>query len=195
MYGYKEIDKYEIGTDMNTILFVSAGRPEKNLVRTILALNKFVNESGNTSLKLKCVGIDAKEKEHIRQRLGLDPQFFDKHVEFLGYVQLDELNRLYSSCRFLAFTSKSEGFGLPVLEALLHNKPVLASNRSSIPEVVGACAVYVNPFDEKSICEGLHRLMDDSSYNYYIKMIMRKKKQILDRISLDTELLVHEILG
>lgn len=194
VYGYESGAEVEVNKAEDYLLFVSAGRPEKNLIRTLIAFEKYVNKSCNKKIKLKCVGISVEMKERLREKLRIDANIWSDQIEFLGYVPLEVLNDLYRKCRFLVFTSKNEGFGLPVLEATLYNKPVLASNISSIPEVIGATAVYVNPFDVNSICDGINKLMDDNFYNYNLEIIKKKRRQIIERIDLDTELLIHEIL-
>lgn len=82
---------------------------------------------------------------------------------FTGYVAQDDLPALYSGAAVFAYPSLYEGFGLPPLEAMASGVPVVTSNNSSIPEVVGDAGVLVDPQDPSSIAEGLFRLMSQES--------------------------------
>jgi alpha-1,3-rhamnosyl/mannosyltransferase len=81
----------------------------------------------------------------------------------LGYVSDEELNELYRRCAVFCYPSLGEGFGLPVLEAMALGAPVVTSNISSLPEVGGDAAEYVDPFADDSIAAGLHRVLTDGT--------------------------------
>jgi glycosyltransferase involved in cell wall biosynthesis len=83
-------------------------------------------------------------------------------VRLLGYVPEGDLPALYAAAEVFAFPSFWEGFGLPVLEAMACNTPVVTSNTSSLPEVAGGAAVLVDPDSPESIESGLLEvLLDD----------------------------------
>lgn len=84
-------------------------------------------------------------------------------VHFTGHVADRHLPALYSGALAFAFVSIYEGFGLPLLEAMAANVPVLAGNRSAVPEVVGDAGLLVDPLDVESIADGLFRLIEDAS--------------------------------
>src|SRR5205823_13487978 len=79
----------------------------------------------------------------------------------LGYVSDEELVELYRRCAVFCYPSLGEGFGLPVLEAMALGAPVVTSGISSLPEVGGDAAEYVDPFDVESIAAGLRRVLSD----------------------------------
>ena len=191
IYNYKE----KSGQCEDYLLFVSAGRPEKNLIRALLAFEMYVKKSENKTIKLKCVGISKELQLKLKSKLRLDDEICDNQVDFYDYVSHDELDDLYANCKFLLFVSKSEGFGLPVLEAALKCKPVLASNRTSIPEVIGAAGVYVDPYNIQSICNGIEFLMDDNVYKEQVSFISEKKEILKRQIELDSKIFVREILS
>ena len=83
-------------------------------------------------------------------------------VVFAGYVDPDELQALFEACRGLIFPSLYEGFGMPVLEAMAHEKPVLCSNVTSLPEVAGDAAIYFDPTDAREIAAAIEALADEA---------------------------------
>ena len=85
------------------------------------------------------------------------------HVLFIGEVSDADLATIYRQAVALLYPSIYEGFGLPILEAMTSGCPVLTSNVSSMPEVAGDAAHYVNPFSIQSIADGL-QAMSDASY-------------------------------
>ncbi|HEX3672357.1 MAG TPA: glycosyltransferase family 1 protein [Candidatus Cybelea sp.] len=82
----------------------------------------------------------------------------------LGYVDDDTLAALYRGCSLLAFPSRYEGFGLPVLEAMSYGAPVVASNASSVPEAGGDAACYVAPDDSAALAGAILRVANDAPY-------------------------------
>ena len=85
------------------------------------------------------------------------------HARFTGFVDDADLPALYSAASLLAYVSLYEGFGLPVLEAMACGTPVIGSNVSSIPEVVGDAGLLVDPLDVDAIAAGLIGLLKDAS--------------------------------
>jgi glycosyltransferase involved in cell wall biosynthesis len=90
-------------------------------------------------------------------------------VRFLGFVPIDVLRVFYDAAKVFVFPSLYEGFGLPPLEAMAHGTPVLASNTSSLPEVVGNAAVMVNPENVFEIMHALHRVLLDQTLREKMK--------------------------
>jgi glycosyltransferase involved in cell wall biosynthesis len=78
-------------------------------------------------------------------------------------VSAAELEALYERASIFAFPSLDEGFGMPVLEAMAHQVPVITSNVSALPEVAGDAALLVNPADTEALSEALTRLASDES--------------------------------
>ena len=87
----------------------------------------------------------------------------DKHVRFFGFQPAATLVAFYRLARVFVFPSLYEGFGLPPLEAMANLTPVVTSNLSSMPEVVGDAALLVDPYDSHSIAEGLGRALTDET--------------------------------
>jgi alpha-1,3-rhamnosyl/mannosyltransferase len=83
-------------------------------------------------------------------------------VRPLGYVTNTELRNLYAGAVMLVYPSIYEGFGLPALEAMASGIPVITSNRSSLPEVVGDVGITLDPADQLGLAEAMRRLAEDS---------------------------------
>jgi glycosyltransferase involved in cell wall biosynthesis len=85
----------------------------------------------------------------------------ESRVKLLGYVTDDRLRLLYQAASLFLFPSLEEGFGLPVLEAMAHGVPVVASATSSLPEVGGDAALYVDPRNPEDMAEKIRRSVED----------------------------------
>jgi len=176
------------------ILFVSGGRPEKNLGRALLAFRDFC-KSTKTKCRLCVTGIERKRLYYIADRLGLSGEFTDERVRSFDYVEREELAYLYRNCRYLLFVSKGEGFGLPVLEAVESGKTVLCSWQSAMPEVCGSILYYVDAFNVSSIRDGMVYLNDDENLAGRERLVEKKKRIIAEQTELDREVLVKEMIG
>ena len=126
-------------------LFVGTIQPRKNLERIIKAVAKLKQ-------KLVIVGVRGWMSDKI-YKLGQK-----EGVKFLGYVPDEKLPALYSGAIALVFPSLFEGFGLPLIEAQACGCPVLTSNTSSMPEIAGKGAIYVNPYSVESIIRGIREI-------------------------------------
>ncbi len=85
-------------------------------------------------------------------------------VRPIGFVPDEELAALYASAEVLVYPSLYEGFGLPPLEAMSSGTPVIVSDRSTLPEVVGGAGILIDPQDEAALKESLLLLADDRDY-------------------------------
>ena len=90
---------------------------------------------------------------------GLEPEF----IRFTGFVPETDKVLWYNVAHLFVYPSQYEGFGLPPLEALACGTPVVTSDRSSMPEVVGQAAILVDPTSVKSIADGMQRAIEDSA--------------------------------
>jgi glycosyltransferase involved in cell wall biosynthesis len=99
-------------------------------------------------------------------------------VIFTGYVPNEEIISLYSGATIFIFPSFYEGFGIPPLEAMACGTPVVASNTSSIPEVVGDAALLFNPYNIRKITEAIYSaLTDEQLRNKLIEKGFERVKQ------------------
>ena len=189
-----KVDETEKCAEKNFILFVSAGRTEKNFIRGLKAFEKYVAMSGDDDLVMIATGLSDKQQQKIRKKHFVRKSFLDQRVKMQGYVSLDELDRLYQECKFLLFVSRNEGFGLPVAEAAFHGKPSVLSWASAIPEVIGSAGLYVDPKSVASISLGIKQMMDPRYYEQRKLFVAEKAKIMKQQIALDGQILVSEIL-
>lgn len=185
-------DYSEHKAKMKYVLFVSAGRPEKNFVRALKAFEMYVKEKNDRRLKMIATGINDGQASAIARHRIIDNNIFHAQVELKGYVTNEELDYLYRNCYFLLFPSHNEGFGLPVLEAMMRGKPTVASNRSSIPEVAGSAAIYVNPKSVESIYMGIMQMIER-----YQKMCIYAEKRreiVVKMMKLDNAIMIDDLL-
>jgi glycosyltransferase involved in cell wall biosynthesis len=143
--------------DRPYFLFVGTLQPRKNLERLLAAFDTVAAD--HPDLLLALVGAAGWQPERLQHALA-SVRARDR-VRQLGYVDDADLPPLLSGSLGLAFPSLYEGFGLPALEAMACAAPVLTSNTSSLPEVVGDAALLVDPLDVAAIADGLRRLADD----------------------------------
>ncbi len=162
-------ERYQV----NTPFLLYAGRisPHKNVVRIIeafAALKNELNKEGKfEDLKLIIIGDEVSKHPDLRRACVKGGVQND--VRFLGFVPIDVLRIFYDQAKIFVFPSLYEGFGLPPLEAMAHATPVVTSNTSSIPEVVGNAAVMVNPENIFEIMRALHRVLVDQSLRDKLK--------------------------
>jgi glycosyltransferase involved in cell wall biosynthesis len=116
--------------------------------------------AGEPAAKLVILGVtDVKQRAELQDLIG--QLRLEERVSLLGYVPDEELSRLYREAACLAYISLYEGFGLPPLEVMGHGMPVVASNRSSIPEVVGDAGILVDPESPDEIADAILSLLRD----------------------------------
>lgn len=147
------------GIDDKYILSVASMLPHKNLDGLIRAFNLI---SPDDARYLVLVGMKLKSFNTIREVIK-SITLPETRIKLLGYVPDEDLPALYSMAELFVFPSFFEGFGLPPLEAMTFGCPVVASNSSSIPEILGDAALFVNPFDYKDIAEKMDGLLKDEA--------------------------------
>jgi glycosyltransferase involved in cell wall biosynthesis len=128
------------------VLHVGAIQKRKNVARLIAAFRALPSD-----WRLILAGSAGYGAEEILSSAG-------DRIQVTGYVTDRQLAELYQRASVFAFPSLDEGFGMPVLEAMAHGVPVLASNTSALPEVCGNAAILVDPLNVEEIATGLLRL-------------------------------------
>lgn len=162
-------ERYQV----NYPFLLYAGRisPHKNVVRIIEAFSalkaELKKDEQYPDLKLIIIGDELSKHPDLRRAVIKSRVQHD--VRFLGFVPIGVLRIFYDLAKIFVFPSLYEGFGLPPLEAMAHGTPVVTSNTSSIPEVVGNAAVMVNPENVFEIAHALHRVLLDQAVREKLK--------------------------
>jgi glycosyltransferase involved in cell wall biosynthesis len=139
----------------NLILTVGAIQKRKNIARLVRAFER-TPPGWRLAIAGAANGYGAAEQLSAIEK---SPRRAD--IDVLGYVSDEQLQSLYSRAGIFAFPSLDEGFGMPVLDAMAHGIPVVASNRSAIPEVTGDAALLIDPENADELGEAVHRLTSD----------------------------------
>ncbi len=149
------------------LLYVGTIEPRKNLARLIEAYYLYRQEEPGSALKLVLAGGKGWLFEDIFARV------MDLHLEqdiiFTGYVDSEDLPYLYNMAKAFVYPSLYEGFGLPPLEAMSCGTPVISSNTSSIPEVVGKAGILIDPYQVNELAEAIYRVAGSVSLREEMK--------------------------
>lgn len=146
--------------------------PHKNHRAALQALQQ-LKEKHQLQPLLVCTGTPKEEHgELVRlgEQLGVAEQF-----RFLGYCPRQDLPALYQQAMVLVFPSLFEGFGMPVAEAMSCGCPVICSNTTSLPEVGGEAAFYIDPLNPEMLCEAIYQVWTDSGLRQ--ELIKRGREQ------------------
>jgi glycosyltransferase involved in cell wall biosynthesis len=146
--------KYGIPTEVPYLLSLSTLEPRKNLEKTIQAFMNLAFAHSGLHLNLVIAG----KKGWMTQSLFTQNKLFTERVHFTGFVDDADLAALYSEALALTYMSYYEGFGLPPLEAMSCGTPVVYSNRSSLPEIIGDAGLSADPDDVNAIMKCFEQL-------------------------------------
>jgi glycosyltransferase involved in cell wall biosynthesis len=154
----------ELG-DAPIVLTVSAKRPHKNLERLLEAMTLV---DGDPRPLLVAPGYETVFEPELRKRAG-------DRVRFLGWVEDDVLEGLYRAATCFVFPSLAEGFGLPVLEAMVRGTPVACSRIGPLEEVAGDAALYFDPTDTQEMARAIESLLADHDLRHRLAEAGRKR--------------------
>lgn len=154
-------------------LSVGALHPRKNLVRLIEAFEHFKTRTGAPT-KLVLAGPPLFKTKNIFQARRKIRHKND--VIFAGSVSEEQLRKLYGGAHALMFVSYFEGFGIPALEAMSCDVPVVAGNQTSLPEICGEAALLVDPFSVEAITQAMTSVSLDE--NLRTRLIEKGRKHI-----------------
>ncbi len=141
------------------VLYVGQIQPRKNLIRLVEAFSHVCTAHPELPQHLVLAGTDGWQHEAIHQAILASP--VADRIQHLGYVSDADMPALIAHADVLALVSLWEGFGLPVVEAMAAGTAVLVSDCSSLPEIAGDAGVLADPYDTRSIADGLTRLFTD----------------------------------
>lgn len=139
-------------------VFVGALHPRKNISRLFEAFDDFKEKSGS-DVKLVIVGVKYYWTHQIK--MTYVSMKHKKDVVFTGRLDSEQLKDVIASALALTYVPYFEGFGIPILEAMYCDTPVITSNITSMPEVAAGAALLVDPFSVNSISDGMNKIYSD----------------------------------
>lgn len=157
-YKRARVDLEALGINKQFLLYVGNAYPHKNLERLILAFGELVTKY---LLDYQLVIAGKKDDFHAALEEEVQRSGLQDRVVFTGFVEDAQLAGLYKAATAYVFPSLSEGFGLPGLEAMSYGLPVISSNATCLPEVLGDAAKYFNPRSTASIAKVISAVVSD----------------------------------
>jgi glycosyltransferase involved in cell wall biosynthesis len=148
--------------------FLGNTDPKKNTKRVLKAFSDYLKQTDSNH---KLVMLDYDTIELSKLLIEINDTELIHDIILTGYVVNTDLPAIYSQCDIFLYPSIRESFGIPMLEAMSCNVPVITSNTSSMPEVSGGAAHIVNPYNSEEITQGLIEIMNNETYR---KSISRK---------------------
>jgi len=139
-------------------LFVGSLSPRKNLVRLVQAFDRFKAQS-HSDHKLLVAGAHFWGGAELKQAVEGSAHRHD--IVFTGRLAQDELEQITASAFALAYVPYFEGFGIPLVEAMQCEVPILSSNTTCMPEIAGEAALYIDPYSVEDMSQGLLKLAGD----------------------------------
>lgn len=176
----------------NFILFVGSLEPRKNLENLLRAYAAYAKRIENPE-SLVVAGAKGWLNEDVHvlaSELGLQP-----YIRWLGYVQDSDLRVLYSTAKLFVYPSFYEGFGLPPVEAMACGAPVITSDTSALPEIVGDAAIMIDPQNVKELSSAIERVLadDDLRLEMRRKSLERSKLFSWEKTARETLAIFHEL--
>lgn len=150
-FGIKDTEK--------VILYVGSEQPRKNVPFLLEALSQLKKKLP----EIKLLKIGTPQVPGVREKLLklIETLGLQQEVIFAGYVSESDLTKYYNAANLFVFPTLYEGFGLPPLESMACGTPVISSNVTSLPEVVGDSAITIDPYDVDAFAEAMYDLLTD----------------------------------
>ncbi|MBU0596789.1 glycosyltransferase family 4 protein [Patescibacteria group bacterium] len=184
-------DKY--GINKPFVLYVGSAYPHKNLEGLVEAW-KIFNEKYSNDYQLVLAGRENYFYKKLKSKISdPDGSVFggtdQKSVIITGFVPDNDLSILYQEASLYVFPSLYEGFGLPPLEAMAHDLPVVSSSRSCLPEVLGEAALYFDPENYEQMAEVIYQGLTDKDIRSELKQYGKENIERFSPSSLAIETL------
>jgi glycosyltransferase involved in cell wall biosynthesis len=184
------------GISERYIFYLGGLDQRKNVLQLIRAFSHLYHQLGDPDLQLVISGNPDKQKGQlfpdprpVAADLGIDSQIVYRFIED------EDKPAIYSGASLFVFPSLYEGFGLPPLEAMGCGAPVVCSNRTSLPEVVGDAAISVDPEDTRALAEAMHQILTNSTLQADLRArSLRQAAQFSwDKTAQETLAVYHEV--
>src|SRR2546425_2348592 len=177
----KELERvrHTYGIAGDYILSVGSIQPRKNLVRLIGAYARLRNERPGIKLP-KLVLVGKKAWLYTETLRAIEHSGVGDQILLTDYVSDTDLPALYSGALCFVYPSYFEGFGLPPLDAMKCGVPVIVSNKTSLPEVVGQAAMLVDPFDVNDIASAIEKVISNSNLRSHLRVKGFERARLFD---------------
>lgn len=169
---YKIKQKYTEGK--NYFIFIGTLHPRKNIAGLFRAFEKFKIES-KSNFKLLIVGEKLFKTKDIEN--SYSKSRYKKDIIFTGRLNPKDLHQVLASAFAMTFVPFFEGFGIPLVEAMSCDIPIISSDTTSLPEVAGDAALFVNPFDVDNIKNAMIKMIRDENLRQTLIEKGRKRKE------------------
>lgn len=158
------------------ILYAGGVEPRKNVPALIKAYSLLPRELRFQHQLVLVCGIHEDQKE-VLQKIAAERGLDCSEYRILGYLPVEQLCVLYNTCKLFVFPSLSEGFGLPLLEAMRCGAPVIGSDATSIPEVINNPEALFNPHDVKSMSFKMEQSLRDDAFRQHLQQKAREQQK------------------
>ena len=160
------------------LLYVGPIIPRKGILYLIEAIHKVKEKYESITLFIVGEGPDRIQYEELSSNLGLD-----KNIIFAGFVSELNLKSRYENCDIFVFPSLNEGFGQVLVEAMVFGKAIIATNSSSIPEIIGDSGILIEPKNTDDLASAIITLIDDE--NLRIELGNKAYKRVMEKYTWD----------
>jgi glycosyltransferase involved in cell wall biosynthesis len=181
-------EKYNIGLTPY-ILSLCTLEPRKNIDHVLRAFASLLRKGLAGDTRLVLTGTKGWDFDRIFNEIDNNPELHTRIV-LTGYVPDDDLAPLYSGATAFVYMSLYEGFGLPPLEAMQCGVPVITSNTSSLPEVVGDAGIMLDPQDIDGLCRAMHEVITNHALHKEMS-----KRSLLQAAHFSWDRCVEEIIA
>jgi glycosyltransferase involved in cell wall biosynthesis len=135
-------------------LFVGSLHPRKNIHRLLQAFDLFAQSNADTDLVIVGAAMWSK------QAFNFNPELINR-IHFMGHLKTQTLAEIMASAEAFVYVPYFEGFGMPLAEAMACHTPIIAGNKSCLPEIAADAARYVDPYNVQEIANGMLQLKND----------------------------------
>jgi glycosyltransferase involved in cell wall biosynthesis len=188
--------RYQIPNATYFLCLASHLDPRKNIPHLINTFVNLISENPNLEINLVLIGTSRYKRPDIEQTLQQISQYKSRII-LTGYVPDADLSAIYSGAVAFVFPSLYEGFGLPILEAMQCGTPVISSNVTSLPEVVGNAGILVEPQNQEQLKQAMLNILSNISLQETLrqKSIMRAKQFSWEKCANETIEIYKKIIN
>ncbi len=153
--------KYNIPTGKKYLFSLCTLEPRKNLIFAVKNFIKFIKQNNIDDFVFVLGG---GHWESFIEKISEEIRGFEDKIIKIGYVENEDMSALYSGAEMFVFPSLYEGFGMPILESMKCGCPVICSNITSMPEVIGDCGIQINPENDADLIKAFEKMYFDKTF-------------------------------